>query len=899
MATTAEDMRVKLSAEGVDEVVRALAKVQAAAQKTGKEGSAGMKLLNGVMEHFNEIVAGITVGLVVKEMVDLTKGAFETADAIGKLSQKTGISAETLSGLKVAAATADVSFEQLSKGLVKFNKFQGEVQDGSKKALEDVKKLFGNEGALTGLNTEQRLIKTAEAIGRMPAGMTKTATAMAMFGKSGADLIPLFNDLAQNGVGSFIEKAREMGVLIDTDFARAAQQANDSIKELKMQVQGAATQFASGLAPAVSYTAGELKKMAEAPGLKKFGEFVGDLVADLVAGFELIANAAKFVVDQAVSEFDYMFKSLKAMATFNFAEVDRLGKKLQQEQAQQVNDFHVGWAQIMLRRASAGSSGGGALPPPEGGGGPPPPDKAAAKAAFEARKAAIDEEIKLIKKAAERELEDETLAHERGVTGVEAYYAARRATIEAETAKEIEALQRKRAVIANYQPEDAAGAIAKKRELAAVDAQIQEKRIEGQRAELKNDDELTKAKKKLQEETATAEIQYLELIGNHAEAAKKRIEALGQKLKDEHLDPATVDKLTAAMTQKAGFDEISRKGDLAFSELGIEKGNIESDNLFPAEAAEKYRQAIEAALPAMRAYSATLTAIAENGTEEQQQKAAAFALKVKEIGDAANYAKEHLKQFASGLESGLKSDLANFFDQGIQKAHNFKDAMRELGISVLNTLKSLAAQALANMLVEKAINAFRKKDGGAMPADPAKAAAAGVAQAAPLALAGGIINQAGKSIQQGGEQLMEAALMLIVANSMKSASSFADGGYVAGPGTGTSDSIAANLSNGEYVIRAARVAMPGMLEHLNAINYGAQPISYRARSSFADGGLVLAGAGAAAGGGGMNGQVTVGLEAGLIATAVREAMSGPAGAKLIVEHLANNQKKAGQALGIR
>jgi len=50
------------------------------------------------------------------------------------------------------------------------------------------------------------------------------------------------------------------------------------------------------------------------------------------------------------------------------------------------------------------------------------------------------------------------------------------------------------------------------------------------------------------------------------------------------------------------------------------------------------------------------------------------------------------------------------------------------------------------------------------------------------------------------------------------ASRFADGGHVLGPGTTTSDSIPAWLSNYEYVVRAAVVTQPGMLDHLNALN---------------------------------------------------------------------------------
>jgi hypothetical protein len=56
-------------------------------------------------------------------------------------------------------------------------------------------------------------------------------------------------------------------------------------------------------------------------------------------------------------------------------------------------------------------------------------------------------------------------------------------------------------------------------------------------------------------------------------------------------------------------------------------------------------------------------------------------------------------------------------------------------------------------------------------------------------------------------------------------SKFAAGGYVAGPGTGTSDSIPALLSNGEYVIRAAAVDRIGLgaLDRLNHADRGPLP----------------------------------------------------------------------------
>lgn len=70
---------------------------------------------------------------------------------------------------------------------------------------------------------------------------------------------------------------------------------------------------------------------------------------------------------------------------------------------------------------------------------------------------------------------------------------------------------------------------------------------------------------------------------------------------------------------------------------------------------------------------------------------------------------------------------------------------------------------------------------------------------------------------------------------------FADGGYVSGPGTGTSDSIRARLSNGEFVVKQTQTAK--WLPLLAAINEGMldnfSPMVRRPRSArFADGGLV-------------------------------------------------------------
>lgn len=65
----------------------------------------------------------------------------------------------------------------------------------------------------------------------------------------------------------------------------------------------------------------------------------------------------------------------------------------------------------------------------------------------------------------------------------------------------------------------------------------------------------------------------------------------------------------------------------------------------------------------------------------------------------------------------------------------------------------------------------------------------------------------------------------------------ATGGYISGPGTGTSDSIPAMLSNGEYVIKAEAVKRYGT-NFLNAVNSGAFTRMRTSLPRFAEGGYV-------------------------------------------------------------
>lgn len=160
--------------------------------------------------------------------------------------------------------------------------------------------------------------------------------------------------------------------------------------------------------------------------------------------------------------------------------------------------------------------------------------------------------------------------------------------------------------------------------------------------------------------------------------------------------------------------------------------------------------------------------------------------------------------------------------------------------------------------------------------------------------AAGLISTAG-SLMQASSTASSAGASASGIMSLFSGSGFATGGLIRGPGSATSDSIQARLSNGEYVLKASAVKSLGVstLDMLNATG-SLQPLlanSYAAQSiPTVDGGV--AGSIQQAAGGGTS-RIELGLEPGLFAKHIKS----PEGQKAVVEVLATRRRSVKKATG--
>lgn len=212
------------------------------------------KMEQGIQNLRNALVTAATAG----GLGLLVKSAIDAGDQLNKLSQKSGIAVESLSALKFGAELADVNVEALTIGLKEFNKSLAEANDENSKAAQIFKAL----GVDIRQGPEVALRQFADAISKLPDGITKSATATEILGKAGANMIPFLNQGAR-GMDEAAERARRLGLIVGPDFAAKAEQFNDNLKTLGKTTDALGISLADKLVPGLTSLTENLVKASE------------------------------------------------------------------------------------------------------------------------------------------------------------------------------------------------------------------------------------------------------------------------------------------------------------------------------------------------------------------------------------------------------------------------------------------------------------------------------------------------------------------------------------------------------------------------------------------------------------------------------------------------------------
>ena len=323
-------------------------------------------------------VGGLVAGL---------KNVAGEMDRVSKAAQKIGTSTETLSALEHAAKLADVSAQSLQTSLGRLARGLDEARSGSGAAADAFARLKIDPSTFSDPADAMKAI--AERFATMPDGVTKTALAMQLFGKSGADLIPLLNAGA-SGIAEMEAEARRLGITFSTETGRAAEEFNDNITRLQAGLRGFMVQTLSPLIPVLVEVSGALTDSGDAAdeSKPKISGFAQAIKTALEAIIILGANV-KFVFEGIGREIGARAAQAAALARGNLSEAREIGRLLRTDNEKARKELEAFEQRILNPRA---------LPPAAARNGfeaGAAKDTAASKSAERERRAAFAAELAL------------------------------------------------------------------------------------------------------------------------------------------------------------------------------------------------------------------------------------------------------------------------------------------------------------------------------------------------------------------------------------------------------------------------------------------------------------------------------------------------------------------------
>ncbi len=196
----------------------------------------------GVRGLRSEISAADTVmgtfGLSMGKIGGLLAGAFGVTAIVGAvksftnltsqltdLSAKTGIGTSALQKLKFMAEQSGGSLEQVSTAIARMG---ANLVAGDKSAVQAMQRLGLSIEDVRRMQPDQAFAAIADKIAAIESPMERSRLAMLLFGRSGADLLPMMTGhLADMG-----KKAEDMGLILSDDVVKAGDDFGDSLGHL-------------------------------------------------------------------------------------------------------------------------------------------------------------------------------------------------------------------------------------------------------------------------------------------------------------------------------------------------------------------------------------------------------------------------------------------------------------------------------------------------------------------------------------------------------------------------------------------------------------------------------------------------------------------------------------------
>lgn len=244
------DMTTALTIRAKVDGLQQLGGLNKGLQDVSKQSNAtatAMGRLKGAAAGAMGALRGLLPVLGAGAMAKFAKDNIDAADAMSKMSQRTGVAAPMLDKFRKVAELSDTSIEGLGKG---FKTLASNMYDAQTKGTGPASDAFSKLGiAITDSNgklreSDQVMLDIADKFQQMADGPEKAALAADLFGaKIGDELIPLLN--------SGGDAVRNMGTSLTQEFADKAAAFNDRLEVMQEKLGDLGLRLTEALLPAL------------------------------------------------------------------------------------------------------------------------------------------------------------------------------------------------------------------------------------------------------------------------------------------------------------------------------------------------------------------------------------------------------------------------------------------------------------------------------------------------------------------------------------------------------------------------------------------------------------------------------------------------------------------------
>ncbi|MCL2118884.1 MAG: phage tail tape measure protein [Planctomycetaceae bacterium] len=171
-------------------------------------------------------------------------------DQIEKMTYRTGMGSEALSEISYAAQICGTDIKSVEVAIKGMQKTLSGAADELGSAEKKLAKLGLTLGDLDGKKPEEQFFILLERLRDIKDENIRAATALAIFGKSGTQLLPMIA-AGSKGIAELREEARKLGVSLSKEDAQSASDLTGEFVKMKTALMGVSLAIGSAVAPAV------------------------------------------------------------------------------------------------------------------------------------------------------------------------------------------------------------------------------------------------------------------------------------------------------------------------------------------------------------------------------------------------------------------------------------------------------------------------------------------------------------------------------------------------------------------------------------------------------------------------------------------------------------------------